>query len=161
MNERGQWNNSCEFLMSIISMSVGMGNFYRFPFVAYQNGGGAFLLPYLLVLTFIGRPIYLLELAVGQFCSYGQVKIWDMAPLFRGIGYGSALASFIVVTYYSSVMGTTFYYLFQSFRNPLPWTVCDPAWAGQEICENAQKIMKANKSITLREIVNLPQEYFE
>jgi len=66
-------------------MSVGIGNFYRFPFVAYENGGGAFLIPYLIVLFFIGKPIYFLELALGQFSSYGQVKCWALAPIFKGM----------------------------------------------------------------------------
>jgi solute carrier family 6 amino acid transporter-like protein 5/7/9/14 len=65
-------------------MSVGIGNFYRFPFVAYSNGGGAFLIPYLIVLFFIGKPVYFLELALGQFCGYGQVKVWDVVPVVRG-----------------------------------------------------------------------------
>jgi len=65
-------------------MSVGLGNVWRFPFTAYQNGGGAFLIPYLIVLIFIGRPIYYLEMCIGQFASSGQVKIWSVAPLFKG-----------------------------------------------------------------------------
>jgi SNF family Na+-dependent transporter len=65
-------------------MSVGIGNFYRFPFTAYENGGGAFLIPYIIVLLTIGKPIYFLELAVGQFSSYGQVKCWRLAPFFKG-----------------------------------------------------------------------------
>lgn len=53
--ERQTWDNPMEFLMSCISMSVGLGNVWRFPFTAYKNGGGAFLIPYLLVLLLIGR----------------------------------------------------------------------------------------------------------
>ena len=52
--ERPNWGNGLEFLMSCISMSVGLGNIWRFPFTAFENGGGAFLIPYLVVLFFIG-----------------------------------------------------------------------------------------------------------
>jgi SNF family Na+-dependent transporter len=75
-------------------MSVGLGNVWRFPFTAYENGGGAFLIPYLLVLILIGRPLYFLELAMGQFASKSSVKIWDMSPFFRGM--------YIVCTYFFS-----------------------------------------------------------
>lgn len=143
-------------------MSVGLGNICRFPFVAYENGGGAFLIPYLIVVTLIGRPIYMLELAVGQFCSYGQVGAWDMAPLFRGVGYGSLLGNYYVLTFYVSIMGTAFYYLFESFKETLPWTVCDPSWAGTETCDKAQNATSSNKSIvSLRQVVNLPQLYYK
>ncbi|CAL4108103.1 unnamed protein product, partial [Meganyctiphanes norvegica] len=53
--EREEWSSPLEFLFSCISMSVGLGNVWRFPFIAYENGGGAFLIPYLIVFTFIGR----------------------------------------------------------------------------------------------------------
>lgn len=161
MKQRGQWNNSFEFLLSIISMSVGMGNFYRFPFVAYQNGGGAFLIPYVLVLTFVGRPMYLLELAIGQFCSFGQVKVWDICPFFRGVGYGSAIGSFCWVTYCSSVMAVTFYYLFMSFQKELPWTYCNPEWAGRNVCQYVLNVTRHNKSLEANQVVNLPLLYFE
>ena len=57
---------------------------WRFPFTAYENGGGAFVIPYLCVLIFIGRPLYFLELSFGQFASKSSVKIWDLSPVFRG-----------------------------------------------------------------------------
>lgn len=71
--------------MSCIAMSVGLGNIWRFPFVAYQNGGGAFLVPYLIVLFLIGRPIYYLEMCLGQFSSRGNVKMFfRLAPVLKG-----------------------------------------------------------------------------
>lgn len=73
--------------MSCIAMSVGLGNVWRFPFVALQNGGGAFLIPYLVVLFLVGRPIYYLEMCIGQFASRGSVKIYDFAPALRGMWY--------------------------------------------------------------------------
>ena len=60
---------SLTFNDSCIAMSVGLGNVWRFPYTAYKNGGGAFLIPYLVVLLFIGSPLYFMELAVGQFSS--------------------------------------------------------------------------------------------
>jgi solute carrier family 6 amino acid transporter-like protein 5/7/9/14 len=65
-------------------MSVGLGNVWRFPFTAYENGGGAFLIPYIIVLLIVGKPIYLLEMILGQFSSRSAVKVWDLSPAFRG-----------------------------------------------------------------------------
>nr|CAI5822955.1 unnamed protein product [Callosobruchus analis] len=71
--------------MSCIAMNVGLGNIWRFPFVAYDNGGGAFLIPYLIVLVLIGRPMYYLEMCLGQFNSRGNVKIFEnLAPVLKG-----------------------------------------------------------------------------
>ena len=92
-------------------MSVGLGNVWRFPFTAYENGGGAFLIPYILVLFFVGRPLYLLELALGQFSSSGSVLVWDMVPAFGGIGYGQVIATGCVCTYYCSLIGLSIYSL--------------------------------------------------
>lgn len=71
--------------MSCIATSVGLGNVWRFPFVVYQNGGGAFLLPYIVVLILIGKPMYYLETAIGQFSNGNGVRIWAMAPAMKGM----------------------------------------------------------------------------
>lgn len=65
-------------------MSVGLGNVWRFPFTALENGGGAFLIPYLIVLSIIGRPLYYMEMIIGQFSSRGSIKVYDMVPALRG-----------------------------------------------------------------------------
>ena len=49
--ERGNWSHPLDFLFSCISVSVGLGNVWRFPFLAYENGGGAFLVPYIILLS--------------------------------------------------------------------------------------------------------------
>ena len=125
--ERQQWSNPVEFLLSCIAMSVGLGNVWRFPFTAYENGGGAFLIPYLLVLILIGRPLYFLELSMGQFSSKSSVKVWDMVPFFRGVGYGQAIATSSVVSYYTCLIALAVFYLVASMQSILPWTVCDPS----------------------------------
>lgn len=72
--------------MSCIAMSVGLGNIWRFPFTAYQNGGGAFLIPYVIILILVGRPLYYLEMCIGQFTSKGNVKSLEaVATVLKGI----------------------------------------------------------------------------
>ncbi|XP_045102699.1 sodium-dependent nutrient amino acid transporter 1-like isoform X2 [Portunus trituberculatus] len=127
--ERQQWSYPIEFLLSCISMSVGLGNIWRFPITAFQNGGGAFLIPYLIVLIFIGRPLYFLEMSIGQFSSFTCVKVWRMVPAAKGVGYGQMIGSWCVVTYYCSLMALTVFYFIMSFNKVLPWSVCDDAWA--------------------------------
>ena len=82
--DRDQWGKGVEFLMSCIAMSVGLGNVWRFPFVALENGGGAFVIPYIIVLLLVGKPVYYMEMIIGQFSSRGSVKVYDMAPIMRG-----------------------------------------------------------------------------
>lgn len=81
---RPNWSNKTEFLMSCIATSVGLGNIWRFPFTAYENGGGAFLIPYIVVLIIIGKPMYYLEMIMGQFTSQSSVKMWHICPPLRG-----------------------------------------------------------------------------
>lgn len=83
-NKHGTWNNSIEFLMSCVAFSVGFGNIWRFPFTAYENGGGAFLIPYIILLILVGKPFYFFEMILGQFTSKSATKIWGFAPALTG-----------------------------------------------------------------------------
>ncbi|XP_065367457.1 sodium-dependent nutrient amino acid transporter 1 isoform X1 [Calliphora vicina] len=128
MPERDTWGKGIEFLLSCIAMSVGLGNVWRFPFTALDNGGGAFLIPYLVVLFLVGKPIYYLEMIIGQFSSRGSVKVFDLCPAMRGVGIGQIVSISMVTTYYVAIMGMTVRYLFESFKSPLPWTQCSDSW---------------------------------
>ncbi|XP_067006231.2 sodium-dependent nutrient amino acid transporter 1 isoform X2 [Anabrus simplex] len=130
--ERAQWGSGLEFLMSCIAMSVGLGNIWRFPFTAYENGGGAFLIPYIIVLVVIGKPLYYLEMALGQFTSSGCVRVWNMAPGLKGLGYGQIFGTTLILTYYCSLMALTTFYMFASFTDELPWGKCDSDWG--DVC---------------------------
>uniref|UniRef100_A0A8W7P9P5 Transporter n=1 Tax=Anopheles coluzzii TaxID=1518534 RepID=A0A8W7P9P5_ANOCL len=125
---REKWGRNIEFLLSCVALSVGFGNVWRFPYTAFKNGGGAFVIPYLIVLFIIGRPIYYLEMVLGQFSNRGCVKVYDLAPAMRGIGVGQTVAIFTVITYYASVLAVTLRYLVASFNPELPWAKCDPTW---------------------------------
>lgn len=120
--ERQTWSREVEFLLSCISMSVGLGNLWRFPAVAYSNVGGIFLIPYVIVLYIIGRPGCFLEMIVSQFSLKGTIKSYDCAPAMREVGVGQVVA--FVATYYSSIMGLTMKFLYDLFSSVLPWSVC-------------------------------------
>uniref|UniRef100_A0A182NPH8 Transporter n=1 Tax=Anopheles dirus TaxID=7168 RepID=A0A182NPH8_9DIPT len=64
---RETWSQKAEFLLAVIGFAVDLGNVWRFPYICYQNGGGAFLIPYCIMLLFGGLPLFYMELALGQF----------------------------------------------------------------------------------------------
>lgn len=82
--DRDKWGNDTEFIFSCISLSVGLGNIWRFPFTALENGGGAFVIPYVIVLFLVGKPIYYMEMLLGQLSSRGSIKVYDVSPAMRG-----------------------------------------------------------------------------
>ncbi|XP_065093536.1 sodium-dependent nutrient amino acid transporter 1 isoform X3 [Ochlerotatus camptorhynchus] len=157
---RPEWSNKLEFLMSCISMSVGLGNVWRFPFTAYENGGGAFLIPYLIVLFVIGRPLYYMEMTLGQFTSRSSVKIWEISPLFKGIGIGQLVGTASVVSYYVSLIAITLYYIFTSFASELPWAKCEESWGNT--CVDSATIANGmkDKNISIGQSVSSSQIYF-
>ncbi|XP_066597904.1 sodium-dependent nutrient amino acid transporter 1-like isoform X2 [Prorops nasuta] len=126
--ERKTWGNSLEFLMSCIAMSVGFGNIWRFPFTAYENGGGAFLIPYIILLFLVGKPFYFLEMIIGQFSGNSSIRVWSVVPAFRGVGWAQVCSTIALVTYYTSLMALTLFFLISSFSSELPWAKCQPEW---------------------------------
>ena len=64
--ERERWSGRVTFLLAAIGSAVGLGNLWRFPYLSYKHGGGAFMVPYLLSLFVLGIPVLLLELGLGQ-----------------------------------------------------------------------------------------------
>jgi len=84
-----------EFTITCIGYAVGLGNFWRFPYYCNQYGGGAFLVPYTLVLLIIGIPLFFLELYVGQKMQVAATYAWPAYhPAFGGIGIAGTLATF-------------------------------------------------------------------
>uniref|UniRef100_A0AAQ5XYL1 Transporter n=1 Tax=Amphiprion ocellaris TaxID=80972 RepID=A0AAQ5XYL1_AMPOC len=127
-SRRGNWGNQIEFVLTSVGYAVGLGNVWRFPYLCYRNGGGAFMLPYFIMLVFCGIPLFFLELSFGQFASLGCLGVWKISPMFKGVGYGMMVVSTYIGIYYNVVICIAFYYFFQSMTNLLPWTYCNNPW---------------------------------
>ncbi|CAG5115775.1 unnamed protein product [Candidula unifasciata] len=128
MHIREQWAKKLDFLLACIGFSVGLGNVWRFPFLCYRNGGGAFLIPYFLAVVLGGIPMFFLEVALGQFMGEGGIGPWKIAPLFQGIGYATAVIVFLLNCEYNIILAWAFYYIFASFTSVLPWSHCHNEW---------------------------------
>ncbi|WAR01042.1 S6A13-like protein [Mya arenaria] len=81
--KRETWGSKFDFLLACIGFSVGLGNVWRFPYLCYKNGGGAFLIPYLICVIVGGIPLFFLEVAVGQFMGVAGINAWKLCPFFR------------------------------------------------------------------------------
>ncbi|XP_029455802.1 sodium- and chloride-dependent GABA transporter 2-like [Rhinatrema bivittatum] len=139
MMERGQWNNKLEFVLSVAGEIIGLGNVWRFPYLCYKNGGGAFFIPYLIFLFSCGIPMFFLEIALGQYTSQGGITCWRrLCPLFEGIGYASQVIVALLNFYYIIVLAWAFFYLFSSFTTELPWASCGHEW-NSDTCVEFQR----------------------
>ena len=132
-SSRGQWGNKIEFFLAVVGFSIGVGNVFRFPYVCYKNGGGAFLIPYFIALACCGMPLMFLELAWGQYSSEGPITAWSVCPLFSGIGVCACTMTAIVILYYNVIMCYSVFYMFASFTTgELPWAHCGGNRLGTE-----------------------------
>uniref|UniRef100_A0AAR2ILH4 Transporter n=1 Tax=Pygocentrus nattereri TaxID=42514 RepID=A0AAR2ILH4_PYGNA len=135
-DSRDKWSKKIDFLLSVIGFAVDLGNVWRFPYICYQNGGGAFLIPYVLMAVFGGVPLFYMELALGQFHRTGAISIWKhICPIFKGIGFAICVIALYVSFYYNTIIAWALFYFYSSFSSTLPWTSCDNAW-NTENCTN-------------------------
>nr|XP_057931914.1 sodium-dependent neutral amino acid transporter B(0)AT2 isoform X1 [Doryrhamphus excisus] len=123
--ERPAWNSKLQYILAQVGFSVGLGNVWRFPYLCQKNGGGAYLVPYLILLVLIGIPLFFLELAVGQRIRRGSIGVWNyISPRLGGIGFASCVVCFFVALYYNVIISWSLFYFSQSFQQPLPWHEC-------------------------------------
>ncbi|XP_060847469.1 sodium-dependent noradrenaline transporter-like isoform X2 [Rhopalosiphum padi] len=130
--ERETWERNADFLLSIIGFAVDLANIWRFPYLCYRNGGGAFLIPYFLMLIFGAVPLFYMELILGQYNRQGPISVWkNVCPLFKGVGFCAVLVAFYVSFYYNVIIGWSLYFLAMSTTSSsgqLPWVHCNNTW---------------------------------
>ena len=126
------WESQLEFLLTCISYAVGLGNVWRFPYLCFSNGGGAFVLPYCIMLVLIGLPVFFLELSFGQFAGLGPLMIWNFCPLMKGLGFGMITVTLIISLYYNVIIAQCLFYFYHSiksvFDDKAPWMTCGNDW---------------------------------
>ncbi|XP_072928201.1 sodium- and chloride-dependent GABA transporter 3 [Hemitrygon akajei] len=148
VSERGQWNNKIEFVLSVAGEIIGLGNVWRFPYLCYKNGGGAFLIPYVIFFVGCGIPVFFLETALGQYTSEGGITCWrKICPLFEGIGYATQVIEAHLNVFYIIVLAWAIFYLFNCFTTELPWATCGHWW-NTENCSEFKKINSSNSNHT-------------
>ncbi|XP_050546751.1 sodium- and chloride-dependent GABA transporter 2-like [Daktulosphaira vitifoliae] len=128
---REVWTHKLDFLFSCISVSVGLGNVWRFPYLCYKHGGGAFLVSYFISMVFCGIPIFFQEVAIGQYLgSGGMTLVGKLCPILSGTGYATMTIVFLLDVYYCVIVAWTLFYLMTCFISfpSLPWDSCDNWW---------------------------------
>ncbi|XP_064155720.1 sodium- and chloride-dependent GABA transporter 2-like isoform X2 [Anguilla rostrata] len=149
IHERAQWGSKVDFLLAVAGQIIGLGNVWRFPYLCYKNGGGVFLVPYVLFLFTCGIPLFLLETSLGQYTSQGSITCWrKICPIFGGLGFGSQVVVLYSSIYYIIILAWAFFYLFSSFSTELPWASCGNTWNTESCVEFNQKNLSVNWTLS-------------
>ena len=113
---RDSWSSNTGLVLAATGSAIGLGNLWKFPFITWENEGGAFVLVYLICIAAVGLPIMMAELLIGrrsQKSAVGALK--DAAgPAWGLIGGWGVLAGFILLSYYTVIAGWSLYYFAQS-----------------------------------------------
>nr|XP_039263048.1 sodium- and chloride-dependent taurine transporter-like isoform X1 [Styela clava] len=126
--KRDTWSKKVDFAFSIAGGFVGLGNVWRFPYLCFKNGGGAFLIPYVLFVALGSLPVFFLEVTVGQYSRCGGALAWKIVPVMKGIGAAVNIINYYLNVYYAVILAWSLRYFFASMASTLPWSTCGNNW---------------------------------
>ena len=116
-NERATFNNRRAFMFAAIGSAVGLGNIWRFPYIAFDNGGGAFMLPYLVALLTAGIPLLLLDYAIGhRYRGSPPLAFRRLGRWFEPVGWWNVMTNIVICIYYAVIIGWSASYVYYSFN---------------------------------------------
>lgn len=120
--QRGQWSSKIGFIFAASGSAIGLGNIWRFPYVAGENGGAAFILIYLLCVVLICLPYMFAELALGRSTErnpVGAIQAITPRSLWVVVGILGVLTGLFILSFYAVIAGWTFGYIFKLLMNEL------------------------------------------
>ena len=117
----GQWSSRWVFILAATGSAVGLGNIWRFPYLVGENGGGAFVLVYLICVVLVGVPIMMAEILLGRRGRQSPINTMSilaaeerLSHYWQLIGWMGVIAGFIILSYYSVIAGWTLAYIFRT-----------------------------------------------
>ena len=119
--QRGNWTSSAGFILAATGSAIGLGNLWKFPFITWENNGGAFVLVYLVCIAAVGLPIMMAELLIGrktQKSAVGALKE-AVGPAWGLVGLWGVLCGFTLLSYYTVIAGWSLYF----FAKTAGWMV--------------------------------------
>ena len=122
----GQWSSRMTFILAVTGSAIGLGNIWKFPYIAGDNGGGAFVLIYLICIFVIGFPIMVSEIMIGRKGRRNPITSMKILGLeeqgsenWKWVGLIGLMAGFIILSYYSVIAGWTLHYFKMSLLGDL------------------------------------------
>ena len=119
--QRGNWSSSLGFILAATGSAIGLGNLWKFPFITWNNDGGAFVLVYLICIAAVGLPIMMAELLIGRSTQKSAVGALKEAvgPMWGIVGGWGVLCGFILLSYYTVIAGWSLFY----FTKTIGWSM--------------------------------------
>ncbi len=113
---RDQWGTKLGFILAAVGSAIGLGNIWRYPYVVYDNGGGAFLIPYFVALATAGLPILILEYSLGhRFRQGAPATFQELSKRWEWLGWWQSAIAFAISTYYVVILGWCLSFVYYSF----------------------------------------------
>jgi len=124
--ERAQWSGRLGFILAAAGSAIGLGNLWKFPYITYENNGGAFVLVYLAAIAVVGVPIMVAEIVLGRRSQKNAVGAFRVLAegkpggrVWRGVGFLGVMTGFIILSYYSVIAGWTLRYILMAVTGEL------------------------------------------
>jgi NSS family neurotransmitter:Na+ symporter len=118
--QREHWSSHIGFILAAAGSAIGLGTLWKFPYVTGENGGGLFVIMYILCTFFIGIPVFIAELILGRRAQRGAVGIFEKltpdSTFWKSAGWLGVISSFLIMSYYSVVAGWGLNYVFMSLN---------------------------------------------